>query len=128
MIRASISGGWIAMPWDRNFSTHLLNTVHHCVEIIHLEPKQHTIAIGLVIGIANRAVVVLNLEVVQLKHKALIVDQALVFGAAMRASASEQALIPETARLDVVHGDEWLWTHIASNFPSSYTLAERRTR
>ena len=42
------------------------------VEVIHFEPEQNAVSVGLVIGIANRTVVILDLEVVQLEYKTTI--------------------------------------------------------
>jgi hypothetical protein len=48
------------------------------VEVVDLEPQRDTVAVWRGRGITDRAVVVLDVEPVQLHHERAIVDQALV--------------------------------------------------
>ena len=47
-----------------DFDLHFDSALHHRVEVIHLEPEQHTIAIGFVGTIANAAVVMFDFKAV----------------------------------------------------------------
>jgi hypothetical protein len=52
----------------------------------------------------------------------------------VRAFARQEVLIPATARLDIAHADEWLWTHheysganpVSSRTAAPQLLPERR--
>lgn len=50
---------------------------------------------------------------VELENQITLGDEALVFGATMRALATEQTLIPPAAGFDVAHRDEGLGSHLA---------------
>lgn len=99
------------MPRQHYFGLHFLDSAQCGVEILYLEPEQEPVAVRLVIGVADPAMMVFHVEAVQLKDQAPIRDKAFVLSSAMRAPASEQLLIPPAARLDVAYRDEWLRTH-----------------
>lgn len=90
-----------------------IDAPHRRVEIINFEPEQNAVAVGLVDGIANSAVMMLDFEIMQLQDKPVAANQPLVFRAAVPALAAKQALIPAARRLDVGNADERLWSHAA---------------
>jgi hypothetical protein len=51
----------------------------------------------------------------QLHHQLAGVDEALVIRPAMCAGAIEQPLIPPTARFNIPHAYQWLWSHLVSS-------------
>lgn len=55
------------MPGQHNFHAHLSGALHHRVKVVHFKPKQHAVSVGLVIAVTNRAMVMFNLEAVQLQ-------------------------------------------------------------
>lgn len=66
------------MPRDNNFQSHFSGALHDCVEIIDLEPEQHTISIRPIFTIPDRAVVMFHFEAVQLKYKLPIRDKLFI--------------------------------------------------
>jgi hypothetical protein len=61
--------------------------------------------------IADGAVMVFHVEVVELEDKPAVPDQLLILGAPMIAAAAQQALIPQATSFDVGYGDQGLRTH-----------------
>ena len=80
------------------------------IEVANLEPQQEAVAVGAVIGIADRPMVVRDPEPVQLENEGAPRDQPLVFATAVRALAAEQMLIPATAGFDIADRDQGLGT------------------
>jgi hypothetical protein len=112
MVRAAVYIiGRVAMAGQNNLNLHLDDALHDCVKIFHLEPKQHTIAVGFVSAIADGAVMVLDLKAVQLQDELAILHQLLILPAAMSPAATEQALIPAAAGFNIGDTDEWLGVH-----------------
>ena len=102
------------MTGQNDVDTHFGGALHHTIEVVDLEPEQYSVPIRLVIPIPDPAVMVLYLEVVELKNKLAVNDQLLIRRAAMIALAAEQALIPATACFHIGHGDQRLRTHSTS--------------
>lgn len=89
------------------------------VEIVDLEPEQHAVADGQV-GIAHRAVVVINVPRVQLQDQPvaaplgvvqLRVAQTLVLGTTVTALATEQAFVESTRGFNVTACNQRLSAH-----------------
>lgn len=99
------------MPGQHDVHAHFSATLHDRVKVVYLEPQQHTVPVWLVVRIADRTVMVLYFEAVQLKDKPAIRYQTLIFGAAMVAPQTQQTLIPSAACFHVGNGDERLRTH-----------------
>ena len=91
---------------------HFSSALHDRIKVVHLEPQQHAVSVWLVITIADRTVMVFYLESVQLKDKAVIRDQLLIFGTSMIASAAQKTLIPSATCFDIGYGNERLRTHV----------------
>jgi hypothetical protein len=99
------------MSGHDDLHAHFGGALHNRVQVIHFEPQQYTVSVWLVITIANRTVIVLYFEAVQLKDKLAIRDQLLIFGAPMIAAAAQQTLIPSATCFHIGYGDERLRTH-----------------
>ena len=99
------------MPGQDDLHTHFGGAPHDRVKIVDLKPQQYTVSVWLVVAIANRTVMVFNVETVQLKDKLAIPDQLLIFGASMIAPAAEETLIPTATCFHIGYRDEWLRTH-----------------
>jgi hypothetical protein len=104
--------GRIAVDRKHHLGTELVRPCDRRVEVINLEPQEHAVALRLRVRITHhRAVVVLDLPVVQLQDQALAppglgnlalrIDEAFVFRSAVNTVASEKALIPAAARFDI---------------------------
>ena len=70
----------------------------------------------LVVAIADGAVVVRDVEGVQLHHQPVAVHQPFVFAAAVVAAAPEQFLVPPAAGFDVGHDEEGLGVACSCSF------------
>jgi hypothetical protein len=57
------------MPGQNDLHTHFSRALHDCIEVLYLEPQQHTVPVWLVIAIGDQAVMVFHLEAMQLKHE-----------------------------------------------------------
>jgi hypothetical protein len=99
------------MAGQHNLDSHFCGALHDRVEVIHLEPEQHTIAVRSVGSIANRAVMVLDFKAVQLQHEPAILHQLLILFATVGSAATQQALIPAAAGFDIRDTNERLGAH-----------------
>jgi hypothetical protein len=108
------------MAGQHDLDVHFGSALHYGIEVIHLKPEQHTIAIGSVGTIADGAVMMFDFKAVQLQNELAILYQLLILPAAMRAAAAQQALIPPTAGFDIRDTDERLGAH--SFYPNRTSL------
>jgi hypothetical protein len=69
MIRSSVAIGRIAMPGYDDLNPHFGRPLHDRIKIVNFEPQQHSVPIWFVFTIADRTVMVFNLETVQLKDE-----------------------------------------------------------
>src|SRR5262245_1867749 len=99
------------MPRQDDVGVQLGGASDRRVNVVDLEPQEHAVAVGPVIRVADRPVVVCDLEAVQLEDQHAVRDQALVLAAAVRALTAEEALVPPTAHFDIGHRDKGLGTH-----------------
>jgi len=99
----------VARPHD--LDTHFDTAPHYRVEVIHLEPEKHTIAVRSVGAIADGAVMMFDFEAVQLQDEPAILHQLLILAAAVNLAAAQQALIPPAAGFDIRDTDEGLGAH-----------------
>ena len=100
-----------AMARLEDVGFHLLGTRNSGVEIFQLKPEEDTIAVRPKLGIPKSTVMVLDLPIVQLEDQISVRDQSLVIRPAVAALAAKEALIPTTARLDILHANKGLETH-----------------
>lgn len=98
------------MPRENHRCTQLLDPGSGGFEIVDLEPQQYSIAMGEV-WIADRSVVMLDAPSMELKNQAIVRRQPFVVGTPVTTLATQKALIPATAGLDVTDADQWLWSH-----------------
>src|SRR5262249_19403558 len=89
------------MAGQHDLDAHFGCALHYRVEVLHLEPDQHTSAVGPVAATADGAVMVFDFKAVQLQDEPAIVHQLLVLPAAVSPAAAQQALIPPAAGFDV---------------------------
>ena len=111
MVGAAFTIGWIAMAGQHDLDAHFGGALHYPVEVIHLEPKQHSITIGSVGAIADGAVMMFDFKAMQLQDEPAILHQLLILLAAVSPVAAQQALIPSAAGLDICDTDERLGAH-----------------
>ena len=69
MIRPAVSGRRIAMSRHDHFGVHRGCSNERIVKVVDFEPEQDAIAVRLVIRVADREVMMLDLKVVQLHHE-----------------------------------------------------------
>jgi len=91
-----------------NVCLQLLGTRNRGVEIIQLKPQENAISIRPKLGIPEWTVVMLDMPIVQLQDQSSMRDQPLILRPAVVAPATQETLIPATARLDVMHANERL--------------------
>src|SRR5579863_1953989 len=91
------------------------------VEVVDFEPKKHAISVGLLILVADGSVMVLHLPPMQLQNQAPLHGQPFILGAAVGALATEEPLIPATARLDITYTDKGLCMHGKSFLTESFS-------
>ena len=99
------------MARQNKLDAHFGRAPHDRVEIIHLEPEQHAIPVGSASGIADGAVMMFDVEAVQLQNELSILDQLFIVAAAVGAAAAEQALIPPAAGFNIGYTNERLGAH-----------------
>ena len=97
-----------------DLSFHLFGTRNRGVEIVQFEPKENSISIRPKFGIPEWTVMVLDVPIVQLEDQLSLPNQSLIIRPAVAALTAEEPLIPTTARLDVMHANEGLKTHLYS--------------
>ena len=89
MIGATIPIRWIPVARQDDLDSHFLGACYCRINVLNLEPQQHTIAGRLVVWIADEAVIVRDFPTVQLQHQPAGNNKALVIRTAMRALAME---------------------------------------
>ena len=105
MVRTTLPIWWVALSLKDDTGFQVGDTHNGVVEVVNLEPQKHAVSVGFVVRIADRAVMMLDVESVQLKNQHTVRYQTLVLFAAVRALASEETLIPAAARFDIGHCD-----------------------
>jgi hypothetical protein len=97
------------------------------VKIVDFKPQQDTVAIGLVIRIADRPVVVFDLKAVKLEDQHTVRDQSFIFRPTVRAPTADETLVSPATRFDVGHRDEGLGPHQNLRRNSARAIFRRRT-
>jgi hypothetical protein len=62
------------MAGHNDLYPHISRALHDCVEIVHLEPQKDAISVRLVVTVADRPVIVVYFEAVQLQNQLPIRD------------------------------------------------------
>ena len=112
------------MAGQHELDAHFGSALHDRVEVIHLEPEQHTITVGPSGAIADGAMMMFDFKAVQLQDEPAILHQLLIFAAAVTATAVQQALIPPAAGFDIRDTDQRLGAH-ASTLARGFLPARR---
>ena len=99
------------MAGQHDLDTHFGGALHYGIKFVHLEPKQHTVAVRAVGGIADGTVMMLDFKTVQLQKELTVFNQLLVLRASVSSAAAQQALIPLAAGFDIGDTDERLGAH-----------------
>ena len=99
------------MARQHHLDSHFARALHHRIEIIHLEPQQHAIAVGFVGTIADRPVMMFHFKAMQLQDEPPVLHQLLILLAAVRTAATQQALIPPAAGCNIRDANERLGAH-----------------
>ena len=99
------------MAGQHDLGVHFGRALHDRVEVIHLEPEQHTVAVRSVGAVADGTVMVFDFKAVQLEDERAILHQLLIVPAAVSPAAAQQTLIPPAAGFDIRDADERLRTH-----------------
>ena len=107
---ARLALGRVAVHGEHDLGSELAGPGDGLVEVLDLEPQQHPVAADQR-GVADRPVVVVDLEVVQLEDEPVAVDQTLVLLPAVVAATAQETLVPAAAGLDVDDGEQGLWAH-----------------
>jgi hypothetical protein len=108
---ARLALGRIAVRREHDLGAQRLDASDGGVEIIDLEPQEHTIAPRRIGGITEVAVMVFFVPAVELHDQLIVGNKALVLTAAVTALAAKELLVPPAAGLDVANRDQWLWSH-----------------
>jgi hypothetical protein len=85
------------MAGQHDLDAHFGSALHDRVEVVHLEPEQHTIAVGSVGAIADGAVMMFDVKAVQLQDEPAISHELFIVPAAVSSAAPQQALVPPAA-------------------------------
>jgi hypothetical protein len=93
------------MLGQHDLGSHLPGALDGFVKIFDLEPEEHAVAIGSIVGVSDRAMIMLDLETVKLQDEGTVPDEPLIIAAAVIAAAAEQPLIPSAARLNIGDSD-----------------------
>src|SRR5262245_42635510 len=101
MVRASIPIGRVAVTRREDFSAHRLGPCDGGVDVVNLEPQQQAVARRHVAGITNGFVMMFHFPAMQLHYQLARMDEAFVVRPTVGALATEQALIPPAAGLDI---------------------------
>lgn len=124
VIRPTVAIRRVLVARHDYLDTHISSALHDCVEIIDFKPQQHAVSVWPVVRVANRTVVVVHLETVQLKNKLSIRHQLFICGAAMSAAAAQEPLIPSAACLHIGYSNQRFGAHAMSVAPNIAELAK----
>jgi hypothetical protein len=117
MIRTTVAIRRVSMPRHDGLHAHVRGALHDPVKVVDLEPQQYTVSVRPVIAVADRTMMVVDIEAVQLKDELAIRSQTLILGTAMITPAAKQTLVPLAACFHIGDSDERLRAHLhkASN-------------
>jgi len=80
------------------------------VEVVDLKPEEHAISMREA-GVADRTVMMLHLPAVQSHDQLAARNKLFILRTAMTALATQEPLIPATARFNITNTNEGLGTH-----------------
>ena len=64
MVRPAVAIGRVSMLGQHNFDAHFSCALQDRVKVVHFEPEQDAVSVGLVIAVGNRPMVVFNFKAV----------------------------------------------------------------
>ena len=102
------------MARQHNLRSEFLSAEHCGGKILYFKPQQHTIPMSKV-WVADGPVMMFRLPAMQLHEQLTVRKQLLILFSAVAALASQQTLVPATARFDISDANQGLWTHLLSN-------------
>jgi hypothetical protein len=111
MVRTAGTVRRVTVRRQDDLSSQRPRAIHRGVKVIDLKPQRDTVAIGLGREIADLAMVMLDVEGVQLEHEHAVAKQPLVLLATVPALAVQKLLVEATGPRDVSHRDQGLGTH-----------------
>ena len=76
------------MAREDRLRLHVGGTGHGGVEVVDFEPQQQAVAVGLVLRVTDRPVVMLDLKAVELEDQHIIADQSFIDRPAVGASSA----------------------------------------
>jgi hypothetical protein len=110
MVRPTVSIRRIAVPGKNDRRLQLLRSGGSRVEGAQFEPEEYPIA-SREGGVADGAVMVLDVPAMELKQQLIVLDEPFVLGATVTALAPQQTLVPAATCLNITDADQGLWTH-----------------
>ena len=96
------------MARQNNLGFKFGDTDERGIEVVDFKPQKYAIAIRLVLGIADRPVVMLDLKPVQLQNQDSLKNQPFIFLPAVVALTAKKSLIPPAAGFDISYGNQGL--------------------
>jgi len=99
------------MARQDNLRLEFLSTNYGGVKVLDLKPQQDSISMSQ-FRIPNGAVMMIDVPAVQLQEQLAMRHQLLVLASAMAALASQEPLVPATARFNISNTNEGLWSHL----------------
>src|ERR1700686_740418 len=106
MVRTAGTVRRVAVRGQYDLSLQRLGTPDGGVEVVDLEPQRNAVAVRARRRITDLAVVVADIEGMQLEHERAVANQPLVLLPAVRALAGKKLLVEETAPSDIGDRDE----------------------
>ena len=111
VVRAAVPIRRVAVPGENHLRPEFRRAGDSRVEVVDLEPEQDAVPVRPVGRVADRPVVVVDPEPVQLQDQRLARNEPFVLRPAVCARATEQPLIPPATRFDIGDGEEGLGPH-----------------
>jgi hypothetical protein len=112
VIRPAVAVGRVAVARYDYVDGHLVRSLDDGIEVVDLEPEEKAVAVGLVVGVGDGAMVVLGSEAVELEDEVVVVAKALVVWTTVVAAEAEEVLIPSAADFDIDNGNQGLGPHV----------------
>ena len=110
MVRTAVTVGRMAMARQDDLCLQVRGPDNGRVEVANFKPQEHAVS-GREVGIADGTVMMLHIPAVQLKNQPAMRNEPLILRAAMVTLTTKETLIPATARFNIAHANQGLWTH-----------------
>jgi hypothetical protein len=73
------------MPWQDDLRSQLRDALHSGIEVVNFKPQCYAVAVRFVFRVTNGPVMVFDIKTMQLQDQQTVCNEALIFGAAVRA-------------------------------------------